>query len=138
MQLWLWVVSGVLWLVVIGLIGIGIRKLLKALKLLHLAGLNMFVQELEKIKYQELQKIKDNVLKLKGKLSVKKQKELQKLSELSDSLLLKAYEAGGEKGASGHIEEIWATRDIALAAAYFAMSSVVAGVSAVIIAVFRG
>ena len=92
MQLWLWVVSGVLWLVVIGLTGIGIRKLFNALKLLYLAGLNMFVREGEKVK--------SRISEFQAEISAQAQQlsEAEELSERSDNILRKAYEAGGKKG----------------------------------------
>ena len=121
-----------MWLAAACLTGMGIWKLRNSLKLLHLAGLNMFVSEFETIGAR--------LGELKSELSAAGQelREVEELVRQVDDNLGRVYKEGGEKGATGNIEQIWATRDIALAATFFAMAGVVMSVSAVLIAAFIG
>jgi len=150
MELWLWVVNGVLWLAATGLTGMGIRKLLSGIHLLDVAKLAFARSEAERIHDSASELLKDvqndlqaanevtrRSLEFDTKLREMKEqvRKVQELEEASTELLNKVNALGEAKfplkGA-----EIVATKDIALAAAFFAMASVLVGVSAVLIVVF--
>lgn len=139
MQIWLWVISGVMWFVSTGLTGIGIWKLFNSFNILRQAELNFIVSQLEgarvrladvprkfRAKPEELTEVNDFL------------RVVDNLERNLDKQLKMVYELGGEAGATGKLEEISATKSIALAAAFFAMAGIVVGGSALLIAVFSG
>jgi len=131
MPCWLWAVNGVLWFFAVGLTGTGIWKLLfKSRKLANKAELNAFVG------WNEVSKI--YALDMKRKFGPEEliQVFLDKQINQIDQELKKLYKAGGEPGARGDIDMIRATKENVKAAAFFALSSILVGASAVLIAVF--
>ncbi|HEY54698.1 MAG TPA: hypothetical protein G4N91_00225 [Dehalococcoidia bacterium] len=129
---WLWVVCGLLWLIALGFTGWGIWKIfVKSRRLLAKAELNDLVSVVEESKIFALEmrsKLKDG-----DPLLLFIDTELQ----LIDRNLNALYEQGGEKGARGTIYGIRATKEIAQAAAFFALASFSVGISAALIAIFN-
>ncbi len=131
MPCWLWAVNGVLWFFAVGLTGMGIWKLLfKSRKLSNKAELNAFVG------WNEISKI--YALDKKSEFGAGEPFQIyldQQINQI-DQDLKNLYEAGGEPGARGDIDMIRATKENAKAAAFFALSSIFVGASAVLITVF--
>ena len=59
------------------------------------------------------------------------------LVEIEDELQ-QLYEEGGKQGAKGEMEQLEATKEIAFAAAFFAIAGIFVGASSLIIALFGG
>jgi hypothetical protein len=132
MPSWLWAVNGVLWFFALGLTATGIYKLLfKSRKLSDKAELNAFVG------WNEISKI--YALDKKREFGPDEPIQIfldQQIKQI-DQELKKLYKAGGEPGARGDIDMIRATKENIKAAAFFALSSILVGASAVLIAVFE-
>lgn len=122
------IVSGIALIFAIGLVLYGVRKLLVGLELLRLAGLDASATELSKMK--------DKAEKIKSKLPTTSKKELNRATKLIKKIdnILGAIKKSGGEGASTEISYIVGSREIALAAACFAGSSIFVGICAVIIA----
>lgn len=152
MELWLWVINGIMWLIAAILVGIGSRKLLKGLRWLRRAEklligdwfdksvndfLDMKSRLLDMVK--ELQDVEKELPEEEQDL---KQGTKQKRNELWESLdkvddNLKKIDEDREFWRNwGNVREITGSKDIALAAALFAGASVVVGISGVLIALF--
>jgi uncharacterized protein (DUF342 family) len=180
MELWLWVVNGVMWIVAAGLIGVGIRKLLIGVRWIRLASVELMKYHMsesiqdyvrmekaaEELK-QRIQKQKQRLLELKTKAAAVKTKALaekferrirtlEKGVEQDERQAIKVAESAKEdriesvtlkrqieesgdillSEAAAQIVKTFATGETALAAAFFAMASVLVGGSAVLIALF--
>lgn len=136
MELWLWVVNGVLWLVAVGFIGIGIWRIIGAFKSLGLVELDRNISSWEKVQERcvrmlprmkkggqpakKIERILDNASAMAGKLEL-------------DRIRMMAKHPGS---VGGEVGEILATRNIALSAALFALAGFLVGTSAVLIVVF--
>lgn len=128
MELWLWIVNGVMWLIAVGLIGAGIWKIFECIAKSSAAERNITVKWLTQQRDEILAECRGMDKQLAGWRAERFKDVVEVLSEL--------VEQGGEESDLGRISEIRATKDMALAAAFFAMASVVVGISAVLIVVF--
>lgn len=161
MPIWVWAINGILWSLSIGLVGLGVWKVIKARQSLMKAKWSEYsVMTQETIdSYKELIKdekeLKERVKELirdYEKLGDIKgiNREVSTLEDLYQSLNDKykaiedAYTEQIEYAKKGgisiegfsNVRQIEATSKIAIAAALFALSSVSVGISAVLIAVF--
>jgi len=158
MELWLWMINGIMWLIAATLIGFGSWKLSVGLRWLRRAEqytkgdwfdkaisdfldiksslldvANRFLDIEEELLEKELD-MKDIEQDMKS-IKQEKNKVYESLDRVDDSL--KNIDEDREFFRNwGNIREITGSRDIALAAAFFAGASVVVGISGVLIALF--
>ncbi len=151
MELWLWAINGIMWLVAASLIGIGSRRLSIGLRWLRRAAKYLKGDWLDKAESDFLD-IKSDVLDITNKFldieeellekkldieDIKRERnELHKTLDMVDESLKRVDEDREFWRNWGNVREISGSKDIVLAAALFAGASVVVGISGVLIALF--
>jgi len=125
-----------MWLVALGFIGAGILNICRGARLLHQAGLNIQVHKLRQIIEEELPKRRASVTTSNQELLKEVEEgELRIIGQLWGRLKY-LYEQGGQPGEVGNMEQVLATGKIAWAAAFFAIASIVVGISAILVTFF--
>jgi len=151
MELWLWVINGIIWLIAGTLVGIGSRKLLVGLRWLRQAENYLKGEGFDKVESGFLD-LKSRTLDIANKildLEIKMLKERLNTNDITqqreeafksidriDDELEKVNETRKFFRDWGNIREVTGSREIALAAALFAGASVIVGISGVLIALF--